>query len=120
MCYPRGEKSMPLGLQIAATCCMLSIGHVLKARYAGGMGGTMLVCNADSFPGTPFGWFYPRPISLIAWQNVPPLALLNDGRCECLCHDLALLFFVRERSDELLEGNLSFARVSMLSGTIKD
>ena len=47
---------------------------------------------------------------------MPPLALLNVRRCESLWHDLALLFFVGERSGELPEDNSSSAGVSMLSG----
>ena len=66
-------------------------------------------------PGTPFGWFYPRLISFLAWRNVPPLALLNVGRCESLWCNLALLFFAGERSSELHEDNSSSVGVSMLS-----
>ena len=50
---------------------------------------------------------------------MPPLALLNAGRCERLWLDLALLFFAGERSGGLLEDNSSSARVSMLSGTMR-
>ena len=56
----------------------------LKARYTRGMGGTTSVCNADAFPGTQFGWFYPQPVSLLARPNEPLSALLNAGRCERL------------------------------------
>ena len=49
---------------------------------------------------------------------MPPLALLNAGRCERLWLDLALLFFAWERFGGLLEDNSSSARVSMLSGTM--
>ena len=35
--------------------------------------------NADAFLGALFGWFHPRPISLLAQQNVPLSALLNVG-----------------------------------------
>ena len=41
------------------------------------MGGTTPVGNADAFSGTLFSWFYPRPVSLLAWRNEPLSALLN-------------------------------------------
>ena len=63
---------------------MYSVGPVLKARYTSGMGGITPVGNADTFLGTSFDWFCPRPISLLARQNVPLSALLNAGRYECL------------------------------------
>ena len=60
------------------------------------MGGTTPACNVDAFPSAPFGWFYPRPVSLLTRRNAPPLALLNAGRCERLWHELALLLFAKE------------------------
>ena len=74
--------------------------------------------NADAFPGTSSGWFYPRPVSLLAQRNVPLLALLNTGRCERLWRNLALLLFDGERFGELPENNSSSTEVSMLSGTM--
>ena len=76
------------------------------------MGGTTPVGNADTFPTTSFGWFYPRPVSLLARQNVLLSTLLNAGRCECLWRDLALLLFVEEKFSELPEDNSSSAGVS--------
>ena len=70
---------MSPGLQTAIASRMWSAGLVPKARYTTGMSGTTFACKADVFPGTSFGWFCPWPISLIAWRNVPPLALLNVG-----------------------------------------
>ena len=75
-------------------------------------------CNVDAFSGTPFGWFYPRPASLLDQLNVPLSALLNAGRCEHLWCDLALLLFAGERSGELLEDSSSSAGVSTLLGTM--
>ena len=72
--------------------------------------------NAYSFPGASFGWFCPRPVSLLARRNVPLSALLNVGRCECLWHNLALLLFVRERFSALLEDNSSSVGVSTSLG----
>ena len=71
-------------LRIATAGGIQSIGLVLKAGYIGGMGGITPTCNANAFLSTPFGWFCPRLVSLLAWQNVPPLALLNVGRCKPL------------------------------------
>ena len=44
----------------------------------------MSMFNADAFPGTQFGWFYPQPVSLLSRPNEPLSALLNAGRCERL------------------------------------
>ena len=52
------------------------------------------VGNANAFLGTPFGWFCPRPFSLLSRRNVPLSTLLNVGRCECFWHDLALLLLL--------------------------
>ena len=60
------------------------MGLVLKARYTGGMGGIRLVGNENSFPGTLFGWFYPRLVFILVRRNVPLSALLNVGQCEHL------------------------------------
>ena len=49
---------------------------------------------------------------------MPPLTLLNVGRWERLWRDLALLFFVGKRFDELSEDNSSSNVVSMLSETM--
>ena len=46
------------------------MGPVPKARYTGGMGGITPVGNADAFSGTLFGWFCPRPVSLLAQWNM--------------------------------------------------
>ena len=75
----------------------------------------MLSCNANAFMGTSFGWFCPRPVSLLTWRIVPPLDLLNAGQCELLWRNLALLFFAGEWSGDLPEDNSSFAEVFMLS-----
>ena len=74
--------------------------------------------NADAFPSTSFGWFFPRPVSLLTRRNVPLSALLNVGQCECLLSNLALLLFARERFSELPEDNSSSARGSTSSGTM--
>ena len=70
---------MSSGLQIFVACGMESVGPVPKEGYTGGMGDIMPVGNANAFPGTRFGWFYPRPVSLLSRRNVPLLALLNAG-----------------------------------------
>ena len=75
---------MSLRLQIATAGGIQSTGLVLKVGYIGGMGGITPTWNANAFLGTPFGLFCPRLVSLLAWRNVPPLALLNVGRCESL------------------------------------
>ena len=41
------------------------------------MGGIKPVGNAEAFPGASFGWLCPRPVSLLADQNVQLSALLN-------------------------------------------
>ena len=66
-----------------------------------GMGSITLVGNVDAFPGTPFCWFYPRPVSLLAQRNVLLSALLNVRQCERLWPNLALIFFAGERSGDL-------------------
>ena len=76
----------------------------------------MPVGNADAFLGSSFGWFCPRPVSLLARRNVPLSALLNARRCECLWGDLALLPFAGERFGELPEDNSSSAKVFTSSG----
>ena len=97
---------------------VLTVGPILKAGYTRGMGGITPAGNADAFLSTPFDWFCPRPVSLIAHQNVPLSVLLNAGRCEHLWPDLALLFFARERSDELPKDSSSSIRVSSLLETM--
>ena len=71
---------------------------VPKAGYTDGLGCITPLGNANAFPDTPFGWFCPHSVSLLAYFNVPLSALLNAWRCERLWCYLALLFFVRERS----------------------
>ena len=90
----------------------------MKVRYTGSMGCITPVGNADAFPGTLFGWFCPRPISLLARRNMPLSALLNAWLCEHLWCDLTLLLFAGERFSELPKDNWSSARVSILSGTM--
>ena len=75
---------MSLRLRIATAGGIQITSLVLKAGYIGGMGSIMPTCNENAFLGTPFGWFCPRLVSLLAWQNVPLLALLNVGRGEPL------------------------------------
>ena len=60
------------------------MGPVPKLGYNDWLGYITPVGNADVFPSTPFGWFCPRHVSLLAWRNVPLFALLNVGRCERL------------------------------------
>ena len=90
----------------------------MKAMYTGCMGGTTLVGNANTFPGTSFDWFFPWLISLLARWNVPLSALLNVRRCEFLWRDLALLLFSKDRFGELSEDNSSSAGVSTSSRTV--
>ena len=66
MYRPRGEESMLSGLRIVAVDGVQSLGPVPKARCPGFMGGITPVGNADAFPSTPFGWFFPRPVSFLA------------------------------------------------------
>ena len=82
------------------------------------MVGITPVGNVEAFPSTSFGWFYPRPVSLLANRNVPLSGLLNARQCERLWRDLALLLFAGERSGELPEDKLSSVGVSTLSGTM--
>ena len=74
--------------------------------------------NIDAFPGTPFSWFCPRLVSLLARWNVPLSALMNAERCKHLWRDLALLLFSGERYGELPEDNSSSPEVSTLLGTM--
>ena len=82
------------------------------------MGNITLVGNVDAFPGTSFGWFFPRTVSLLTRRNVPLSELLNAWRCERLWRDLALLLFAGERSGKLPGDNSPSLGESMLSGTM--
>ena len=76
------------------------MGPVPKAGYIDGLGGITPGVNSDTLSGTPFGWFCPLLVSLLAQRNVPLSALLNAGLCECLWSDLTLLLFAKERFGE--------------------
>ena len=77
----------------------------------------MLVGNADAFPRTWSGWFYPLLAYLLALQDAPLTVSLKAGRCEGLLRHFALVFFASERlkDKELLEDNSSSAGVSISS-----